>query len=285
MKKRKSNWLNNNCVVGSCLISLVLLIFPFVGSLSCEFNKPTLTSIVPQSVPVYTYKIVNTFPHDPKAYTQGLEYDNDILYESTGLYGSSSLRKVDIETGKVLKVYNLPAACFGEGITIWKDTIVQLTWKNNKGFVYAKNSFALQRDFSYTTEGWGLTHDGSCLIMSDGSSLLYFLDPTNFQITGHIQVHDNNGPVSGLNELEHIRGHIYANIWGTDRIAIIDPGNGQVSGRIDLAGLLEAKYRTNPVDILNGIAYDAVRNRLFVTGKLWPVLFEIEAISLPAKRP
>jgi glutamine cyclotransferase len=121
--------------------------------------------------------------------------------------------------------------------------------------------------------------------MSDGSSLLYFLDPTNFQITGHIQVHDNNGPVSGLNELEHIRGHIYANIWGTDRIAIIDPGNGQVSGRIDLAGLLEAKYRTNPVDILNGIAYDAVRNRLFVTGKLWPVLFEIEAISLPAKRP
>jgi len=284
MKNRRSTWLNNKRVVRWYVLLLVLLILLCVAGFSCEFdNKTPHATTFPPSVPVHIYKIVNTFPHDPKAYTQGLEYENGILYESTGLYGSSSLRKVDLESGRVLQVYNLPSACFGEGITVWKDTIVQLTWRNSKGFVYDKNSFAPLREFFYTTEGWGLTHDGSRLIMSDGSSSLYFLDPTNFQLTGHLQVHDNNSPVGGLNELEYIRDHIYANIWATDRIAIIDPGNGRVSGWIDLAGLLEVKYRANPVDILNGIAYNAASNRLFVTGKLWPVLFEIEAISLPAK--
>lgn len=231
-------------------------------------------------VPVYTYKVVHTYPHDRGAYTQGLVFDSGFLYESTGLLGQSTLRCVELETGTVLKSRALSAQHFGEGVTVCGDRIIQLTWRSQVGFVYDKDSFELWREFTYPTEGWGITYDGQRLIMSDGSSRLYFLTPENFQVTGSIEVTDNGQPVSGLNELEYIRGEIYANVWPTDRIVRIAPETGRVTGWIELAGLLPPEDRTEPVDVLNGIAYDAGNDRLFVTGKLWPKLFEIELVRL-----
>lgn len=230
------------------------------------------------SVPTYTFHIVRTYVHDREAFTQGLVFDGGILYEGTGLYGKSSLRKVDLETGKVMEKYELPAQYFGEGIAIYQDTIIQLTWKEKTGLVYDKNSFKLLRRFSYPTEGWGLTYDGKHLIMSDGSSILYFLDPRTFSIIGNIKVYENSAPVIRLNELEYVNGKIYANIWQTNNIAIIDPGSGQVSGWIDLSGLIKPQELSAPTDVLNGIAYDTDNDRLFVTGKLWPWLFEIKLV-------
>jgi len=236
-------------------------------------------SAKPQPVTVYSYKIVDTYPHDKEAFTQGLVVQNDVLYEGTGLYGKSSLRKLDLETGKVLQNYELPAQYFGEGITVFQDIIIQLTWKSGTGFVYDSSSFKLLRDFTYDTEGWGLTHDGERLIMSDGTSTLYFLNPENFSTIGHIEVLKNGTPVDKLNELEYINGQIYANIWQTDYIAIINPQSGQVSGWVDLSGLLSSQSYSEPVDVLNGIAYDAANDRLLVTGKLWPCLFEIKLVA------
>ncbi len=233
----------------------------------------------PQPVPVYTYSILGTYTHDRDAFTQGLAFEKDVLYEGTGLYGKSSLRKVDLETGKVLQVHRLPSVYFGEGITIFRDTIIQLTWQSNRGFVYDKNSLGLLGEFTYATEGWGITHDGKRLIMSDGTSTLYFLDADTFVVTGHVQVYDNNVPVTNLNELEYIRGQVYANVWRTDSIAIIDPNSGRVTGWIDLSGLLPPQTDGMRVDVLNGIAYDTANDRLFVTGKLWPRLFEIELVT------
>jgi glutamine cyclotransferase len=233
----------------------------------------------PLSVPVYTYKIINAFAHDPSAFTQGLVFENGNLYEGTGLYGKSSLRKVNLETGKVLRIYELPAEYFGEGITVYGDNIVQLTWKSKLGFVYDKNSFEFLSEFSYLTEGWGITYDGERIIMSDGTSTIHFLDPETLNKIGDIEVSENDTPVSRLNELEYINGEIYANVWQTDKIAIIEPHNGQVIGWIDLSGLLQSQYYSAPADVLNGIAYDAENNRLFVTGKLWPWLFEIKLID------
>jgi len=236
-------------------------------------------SAKPQSVPVYSYEIVNTYPHDQDAFTQGLVFENDVIYEGTGLYGKSSLRELDLETGGVLQSYGLPAQYFGEGITVFQDIIIQLTWKSNTGFVYDKSSFRLLHDFTYATEGWGITHDGERLIMSDGTSTLHFLDPETFSIIGHIEVCNNDTPIDKLNELEYINGQIYANIWQTDYIAIINPQSGQVSAWIDLSGLLSSQYYSEPVDVLNGIAYDTVNDRLLVTGKLWPWLFEIKLVA------
>lgn len=230
-------------------------------------------------VPVYYYDIVNTYPHDPDAFTQGLVFDDGVLYEGTGLYKQSSLRRVELETGDILQIRELSDQFFGEGITIYGERIIQLTWQSNIGFVYDKNSFELLQEFSYSTEGWGITHDGTRLIMSDGTSTLHFLDPQTFAETGHVEVFDNDGPVTRLNELEYIQGEIYANVWQTDRIARIAPETGRVIGWVDLGGLLSAEDRSQPVDVLNGIAYDAQTDRLFVTGKLWPKLFEIELIS------
>ena len=230
-------------------------------------------------IPVYTYNIVNTYPHDRDAFTEGLVFEDGFLYEGTGLNGNSSLRKVELETGAVLQIYELPAEFFGEGITIYGDKIIQLTWQSNIGFVYDKNSFELLQEFNYSTEGWGITHDGTRLIMSDGTSTLHFLDPQTFEEIGQLAVFDDHGPVTRLNELEYIQGEIYANVWQTDRIAIIAPETGRVIGWVDLRGLLTAEDGSEPVDVLNGIAYDAGANRLFVTGKLWPKLFEIELIS------
>jgi glutamine cyclotransferase len=228
------------------------------------------------ATPVYTYRIVSVYPHDPSAFTQGLVFENDFLYEGTGNYGSSTLRKVDLRTGKILQIHRLSPRYFGEGITIYRDKIIQLTWQSHVGFVYDKASFKLLREFHYLTEGWGITHDGSRLIMSDGTSILRFLNPETFEEIGWLQVSSNKGPVRGLNELEYIRGEIYANVWQTDRIARISPRTGQVVGWIELGGLLARRDLTRPVDVLNGIAYDPKRGRLFVTGKWWPKVFEIK---------
>ncbi len=188
------------------------------------------------------------------------------------------MRKVELETGNILQIYTLPNQFFGEGVTIYDDKIIQLTWQSRIGFVYDEDSLNLLWTFNYPTEGWGITHDGTHLIMSDGTSTLYFWDPETFTETNRIEVYDDDGPVVRLNELEYIQGKVYANVWQTDRIAAIDPQTGQVVGWIDLEGLLSLEGTNQPVDVLNGIAYDAEGGRLFVTGKLWPSLFEIELV-------
>jgi glutamine cyclotransferase len=223
----------------------------------------------------YTYNIVNVYPHDENAFTQGLIVEDNNIYESTGHYGESTLRHVELETANIIKFYALPAQFFGEGITIFEDKIIQLTWKSEKGFVYDKSSFALLQEFEYSTEGWGITFDGSRLIMSDGTATLYFLDPETFQTTGQVEVYDEE-PVKMLNELEYVDGMVYANIWTEEKIAIINPQTGRVTGWIDLEGLKETGNRN--ADVLNGIAYDAKEDRLFVTGKLWSRLYEIELV-------
>ncbi len=238
-----------------------------------ELSQPTDT-------PVYGYRIVGTYPHDREAFTQGLVYRDGFLYESTGLHGRSTLRQVRLETGEVIRQYALEPSHFGEGLTDWGSALVQLTWQTKVGFVYSLETFAIRRTFSYTGEGWGLTQDGTRLIMSDGSSTLRFVEPVAFQETARLPVTDGGTPVGNLNELEFVRGEIYANVWQTDRIARISPRSGHVTGWIDLRGLLRNAAKTLPVDVLNGIAYDAARDRLFVTGKLWPMLFEI-ALSDP----
>lgn len=224
----------------------------------------------------YTYTIVHTYPHDQSAFTQGLAYANGILYESTGLYGGSTLRKVDLETGNVLEVVRLPNEFFGEGITIVNDVIVQLTWLSQVGFVYDKNTLSLLQNFTYPTQGWGITFNGTCLIMSDGTDNLYFLDSATYQNIGHIKVHDGNVSVTNLNELEYVNGDLYANIWKQQKIAVINPETGQVKAWIDLTGIENATL--NQEEVLNGIAYDAENNRLFVTGKNWPHLYEVKLV-------
>jgi glutamine cyclotransferase len=224
----------------------------------------------------YSYNIVNVYPHDDAAFTQGLVFEDGILYEGTGLYGQSTLRRVELETGTLTQVYDLPDQFFGEGITIFGDKIIQLTWLSGKGFVYDRNSFELLQEFEYTTEGWGITHNGSALIMSDGTATLYFLDPETFQTIGQIEVHDEE-PVALLNELEYIHGSVYANIWKEDKIAIIDPQTGQVMGWIDLTGINDSENQ-NTGSVLNGIAYDQNGDRIFVTGKRWSKLYEIELV-------
>ena len=234
--------------------------------------------------PTYGYRIVHTYPHDPKAFTQGLIYLNGYLYESTGLEGQSTLRKVDLQTGKVLQRYDLAPDIFGEGLTNWKNTLIQLTWKAGNAFVYDRATFHLLQTFHYGGEGWGLTQDGTHIIMSDGSSSLRFLDPQTFQEVKHVVVIDGGVEVHDLNELEYVRGEIYANVWQTDLIAIISPKTGQVTSWVDLSGLRPASTRGDSDAVLNGIAFDAARSRLFVTGKLWPKLFEVQLVRKPAPR-
>lgn len=230
-------------------------------------------------IPVYTYQVLNTYPHDQSAFTEGLVFEDGVLYEGTGLYECSNLRRVELETGKVLQIRELPNQYFGEGITIYKNKIIQLTWKSNLGLVYDKSNFELLQEFNYPTEGWGITYDGNCLIMSDGTSTLHFLDPETFEEIRQIEVYENDVPVTKINELEYVQGEIFANIWLTDRIARINPLTGQVTGWIDLKGILSPEDCSEKVDVLNGIAYDTKNNRLFVTGKFWPKLFEIELIK------
>lgn len=231
-------------------------------------------------VKTYSYRIVDSYPHDPSAFTQGLVYDRGELYEGTGLYGQSSLRRIDIQTGEVLQIVQLEDEFFGEGITIWEDKIIQLTWQSRQGFVWGKENLTRIDNFTYQTEGWGLTSDGEKLIMSDGSNILYFLDLEDYSLLGTLEVTACGEPVRGINELEYINGMIYANLWPSSWIAIIYPDTGEVKGKINLSGIMtEEDIQGRRVDVTNGIAYDPSEDRLFVTGKFWPRLFEIELVE------
>lgn len=257
-------------------LSCISCCLALAGSLlSIQAAKKTSTASVPQ----YSYKIVKVFPHDPEAYTQGLVYKDGFLYEGTGLNGRSSLRKVRLESGEVLQRVDLPPEFFGEGIGFLGGKIFQLTWKAGTGFIYDARDFHLLRKFSYPGEGWGLTTDGHLLYMSDGTPEIRVLNPETLKEVRRIKVHDGASPVQELNELEFINGEIFANIWQTDRIARISPRTGKVVGWIDLSGLLSPMYRRTPDAVLNGIAYDAQGKRLFVTGKLWPNVFEITLVK------
>ena len=229
-------------------------------------------------IPAYGYRTIHAYPHDPEAFTQGLIYRDGFLYESTGLNGRSTLRKVRLETGVVVRERALDPRHFAEGLTEWGDTLIQLTWKSNIAFLYDEGSFKVRGTFTYGGEGWGLAHDERRLIMSDGSATLRFLDPATFRETGRLVVTDRGLPVTYLNELELVRGQIYANVWETDRIAIISPRSGLVTGWIDLGGLVREAGVGSGEGVLNGIAYDSRGDRLFVTGKLWPKLFEIKLV-------
>jgi glutaminyl-peptide cyclotransferase len=233
--------------------------------------------------PEYGYQVIHAYPHDPGAFTQGLEYRAGYLYEGTGLNGRSSLRKEKLETGEVLQEIDLDRQYFGEGITVYNQQIVELTWQSQTGFVYDQSSFRKLRTFNYPGEGWGLANDGQQIYMSDGTAEIRIWDPVTLQEKRRITVRDHGQPILNLNELEMVRGEIYANIWQTDRIARISPADGQVLGWIDLTGILSPSEHTDPGAVLNGIAYDVLGNRLFVTGKLWPKLFEIKLVPLHRK--
>lgn len=230
-------------------------------------------------VPLYTYDVVNIWPHDPHAFTQGLVFLKGILLESTGLNGRSSLRKVDLSTGRVLEEVRLSAQYFAEGMTVLDNRIFQLTWQNHQGFVYRLDTLEREKEFAYEGEGWGLTTDGHSLIMSDGTNRIRFLDPHTFQVTRTIEVWNQGQPLAQLNELEYIKGEIFANLWQTPAVARIDPATGKLLGLIDFSGLLAPGDRSPGTDVLNGLAYDAAGDRLFVTGKNWPKLFEVRLKS------
>ncbi|HOZ46781.1 MAG TPA: glutaminyl-peptide cyclotransferase [Candidatus Hydrogenedentes bacterium] len=230
-------------------------------------------------VPSVTYHVVNTFPHDPEAFTQGLLFHEGVLYESTGLYNESSLRRVALETGEILAQHRLSNEMFGEGLALWQDRLFQLTWKESTAFVYDRTTLEPMGQFHYPGEGWGLTSDGKRLIMSDGTATLRFLDPETFGETGRVLVRASGQPVTRLNELEYVRGEILANVWRTDRIARISPKSGKVLAWIDLKGLPNERGTLSSTDVLNGIAYDEPNDRLFVTGKRWPKLFEIQIVE------
>ncbi len=238
----------------------------------------------PAQTPQYGYQVVHVYPHDRGAFTQGLEFRAGFLYEGTGLEGRSTLRKVKLETGEVVQKINLAPEFFGEGITVVNQQIVQLTWRSQIGFTYEQSTFRRLRFFNYTGEGWGLTNDGSQIYMSDGSAQIRCWDAANLQEKRRFTVRDSGRPVSLLNELEYVGGEIYANVWQSERIARISPVDGRVLGWIDVSGLLTAADRSEQVDVLNGIAYDVLGNRLFVTGKLWPKLFEIKIVPKAARR-
>lgn len=221
------------------------------------------------------YQIIASYPHDATAFTQGLVYVEGTLYESTGLNGQSSIRKVDLATGKVLQKQSVDPAHFAEGLTEWNGKLLQLTWRSGVGFIYDRTTLRLRGTFNYSGEGWGLTHDGNRLILSDGSANLRFLNPDSFREIGRVVVRDHGTPVQDLNELEFVNGEVYANVWHTNRIARISPATGEVLGWIDLTGIIAQRLLPHSEAVLNGIAYDSANDRLFVTGKLWPRLFEI----------
>jgi glutamine cyclotransferase len=255
----------------SIKLCLVFLLFsPVLG----ESGEQTPRTLSPQ----YGFKTIRAFPHDPTAFTQGLAYRGGFLYESTGSYGHSSIRKIRLETGEILQHVDLPEEFFGEGITLFDRKIVQLTWQSGKGFVYDLDRFRLLREFSYTGEGWGLTTNGREILMSDGTDEIRVLDGSTLREKRRLKVHDGRIAITQLNELEMVEGEIFANVWHTNRIVRISPRDGTVTGWIDLTGILSPIYRLDEEAVLNGIAYDPVGKRLFVTGKLWPRLFEIQVV-------
>ena len=248
----------------------------FFADGTSENQSRQLTFLSDEAPVQYTYQVIREYPHDPAAYTQGLQYDEGSLYEGTGMEGTSSLRRVKLETGEVTKIRDLEQSLFGEGIAVMGNRIYQLTYKSQVGFIYDKSSFeVIQKVYYQNREGWGLTHNGEQLIMSDGTNVIYFLDPEMFTVDRQIEVFDDQGPADNLNELEYIQGKIWANRYYTDEIVIIDPESGKVEGRINLKGILKTTDRKPSTDVLNGIAWDPQGNRIFVTGKLWPKLFEI----------
>jgi glutamine cyclotransferase len=253
-----------------------------LASLQCNGAANTNTNTPPKDPPAnlvvsqFAYQIVNIWPHDPNAFTQGLVFLDGKLLESTGQEGRSSLRSVELETGKVLKRVEVPLPYFAEGLALLNNKIYQLTWQHERGFIYDPQTLQKTGEFTYSGEGWGLTADGRSLVLSDGSNRLRFIDPDSFRVIKTIAVLDGKTPINELNELEYVNGEIYANIWHDDRIAVIDPQTGLVTAWIDLSGLLPPGDVQDPEAVLNGIAYDQKSNRLFVTGKLWPRLFEIK---------
>ena len=245
--------------------------------ITCGAADPLARGDQLQAAPRFGYTVVRSYPHDRSAFTQGLLFQDGYLYEGTGQEGASSIRKVRLDTGEVLQIRRLDDRYFGEGISIVGDRLIQLTWKSEIGFLYNAKTFEPTGTFNYEGEGWGLTYDGKRLIRSDGSAVLRFLDPHTLKETGRVTVRDRGNPVGQLNELEIVKGEIFANVFLTDLIARISPSTGQVTGWIDLTGILPPRERAG-IDVLNGIAYDAAGDRLFVTGKLWPKLFEIKII-------
>jgi glutaminyl-peptide cyclotransferase len=235
--------------------------------------------IVNNSTAVLQYEIIDIYPHDSKAFIQGLVWKDGFLYEGTGLYGESSLRKVGLETGKVLQQYNLPGKYFGEGITIFENKIYQLTWKEQTGFIYDLETFQLLETFSYEHEGWGITNNGECLIISDGSSILRFIDPVTMAEIRQVKVHEKQRLVDRINELEYIQGKVFANIWQTDKIAIINPETGEILSWLDLTSVMDLLETNQKIDVLNGIAYNPNTDELFISGKLWPKMFMIKIID------
>lgn len=266
-----------SAIVLSIALASTLLASSFAAR--CCAAQAASTRTHPRKTPVFGFTVVHTYSHDANAFTQGLVYHDGFLYEGTGLKGRSTLRKVRIETGEVLQQTDIAPDLFGEGITIFKNLIIQLTWQSNLGFVYSLADFRKVRQFSYRGEGWGLTTDGRDLFMSDGTAEIRVWDPASFQEKRRVTVHDGSQRIDQLNELEFVEGEIFANVWQTDRIARISPLTGEVLGWIDLKGLLSPMYRVAPGAVLNGIAYDPVRKRLFVTGKLWPNIFEIKLVA------
>lgn len=267
------------------------MVVAFAGVVGCGSDRPAVatgaaaapTAAVATgasaAVAQLTYEVVRTYPHDARAFTQGLAYRDGYLYEGTGRRGESSLRQVRVENGEVVRQVELPSAFFGEGITILGDRVYQLTWLSGVGFVYDLETFAVVQQFRQFTEGWGLTHDGTHLIQSDGSAALYFLDPQSMAPQRQVEVHDADGPIDQVNELEFVDGAILANVWHSDEILWIAPDDGMVTARLDLAGILPAAERRDPEAVLNGIAHDPDSGRLYITGKLWPKLFEIRVLG------
>ncbi|MCL2643174.1 MAG: glutaminyl-peptide cyclotransferase [Candidatus Bathyarchaeota archaeon] len=260
-------------------LTLIIIIISIAAINTTQWapsNKTPTQTTTFHGVPVYSYKVIQTYPHDSSAFTQGLTFDNKgNLIESTGLNGASSLRRVNLSDGKILQQINLAEEYFGEGITVVDDKIIQLTWQNKIGFIYNQETFDLLGNFKLNTEGWGLTYDNKHLILSDGTSKLHFLDTNTYQTINSINVHDAEGPVENLNELEYINGTIYANIWFSTKIAIINPTTGQVEAYIDLEELAQPHTTKNREAVLNGIAYNTQTNQLYITGKNWPNLYEI----------
>lgn len=257
----------------------VVLVFVLLSLIVAGSGMATAQEATPGStLPVWGYEVVAEYPHDPDAFTQGLDFEDGQFIEGTGLEGRSSLRRVEIGSGVVLQQVDLPDDQFGEGVTALGDRIYQITWLTGTCYVYDRETFTLEETFRYETEGWGLTTDGSLLVMSDGSDRIVYRDPETFDEVRHIDVRAGGAPVTYLNELEWVNGELWANVWQTDRIARIDPNTGEVTGWIDLAGLLPEAVDLESVDVLNGIAYDAETGRIFVTGKLWPMIFEIELV-------
>lgn len=266
--------------LGSMWLIVALAILPACGARAATqgVSSPTVAASMPTEPPTDRYRTLDRRPHDPSAFTEGLVYTDGAFFESTGLNGMSSLRKVDAETGRVIASLALDPAYFGEGLTLYQGKLIQLTWQSHIGFVYDRTCFCLERTFTYDGEGWGLTHDDHLLIMSDGTERIRFLDPETFAVVRTITVLDHGQPLTNLNELEYINGEIYANIWLTDRLVRIDPASGAILGWIDLTGLLPDADRSPSVNELNGIAYDDTTGRLFVTGKNWPEIFQIAVV-------